>query len=919
MSRDLPLAEHDGWEHGPGRTASPLDRTFELSVAAGRWIVVALALAVGALLRYLDLVRWPLSVGEAEIALAAHNLMYGSDVPDHLLGMPATVQWVALFLFAGGSTESLARVAVATAGLTLVLLLARAGRFVGSVPAVAAAALAATSPTLVAASRRIDGGVLLPLLSLAVIGGVILTLQRGGLLWPALAGIGSALLFLSHPLGLPALALSLLAAYLLERPAPRPSRDSALAALSAALGATVLVSTVFLTRPVSFTASIGENLSLLWNDHFRQAGDRFYLPAFNLILNEPLLLILSIVAVVAAPQRILVRALGIWTVETFIVVSILGDIGLPGFAFTVLPLALLAGVGAAHLFERVPWGAFRRGPAGVYLVALLLAAAVLLAIFGMITSGAGADRTEWLLEFGLLVAVGVVPLAWTLTMLGQRLHGQRGILLLLAALVVVGAIGVRSMVLVASERPGLPGEPTSRGALGADIPIVVARLQRLSRDLTNSIRSPQDPGGGHGLVISVDERIAQPFAWYFRNYPNFSTFNPDLELPPADAQIILLADGRDPRAIAPAYRGQKYLYEYAEPDLYASPDWGALLSGIFSPSDWRTFSGFVLDRTFSGRPQKIEFEMLATPDIAAQLFPTVGPFSLDERPGAGTGDGQFSRPRGIAIAPDGRIYVVDARNVRVQIFDAAGQYLAQFGGEGFGAGQFARFPGGGGGGPGGIAIGEDGRVYVADTWNHRIQAFSPEGAFLFAWGTFFDAQDDPNAAALSPGQFYGPRGIVVHDGLVYVTDTGNERVQVFTLDGQFVRMFGATGSGDGQLLEPVGIAVTDDGTVLVADSHNARIARFTSEGEWLAPWPVQEWLSQRFFEPYLALGPDGTLYATTSSLGAILALDADGTPLLPPVAPELRQPFGIAVSLDGRQLLVTDATVNAVIRVPIGE
>src|SRR4029453_3910253 len=130
------------------------------------------------------------------------------------------------------------------------------------------------------------------------------------------------------------------------------------------------------------------------------------------------------------------------------------------------------------------------------------------------------------------------------------------------------------------------------------------------------------------------------------------------------------------RAVAPAYRGQHYLYAHETPDFYESPDWRDIISGIFSPSAWRSFAGFMLNREFATPPPQIEFQLLATPDIAAQLFPSVGPFSLDDRPGAGSGDGQFSRPRGIAVAESGSIYVVDSRNVRVQIFDAAGQYRA---------------------------------------------------------------------------------------------------------------------------------------------------------------------------------------------------------------------------------------------------
>ena len=124
-----------------------------------------------------------------------------------------------------------------------------------------------------------------------------------------------------------------------------------------------------------------------------------------------------------------------------------------------------------------------------------------------------------------------------------------------------------------------------------------------------------------------------------------------------------------------------------------------------------------------------------------------------------------------------------------------------------GPGQLARFATSGGGGPNGIAIGDDGNVYVADTWNHRIQVFSPDGAYLNGWGSFFDAQDDPVQAAANGGQFYGPRGLAFHNGELYVTDTGNKRVLVFDAQGNPLRQFGGLGSGPANLNEPVGIAI----------------------------------------------------------------------------------------------------------------
>ena len=105
--------------------------------------------------------------------------------------------------------------------------------------------------------------------------------------------------------------------------------------------------------------------------------------------------------------------------------------------------------------------------------------------------------------------------------------------------------------------------------------------------------------------------------------------------------------------------------------------------------------------------------------------------------------------------------------------------------------------------------------------------------------------------------------------------------------------------------------------IVPAQAHNARIARFTSDGEWLAPSPVEAWAGLQFFEPYLAVGPDGSVYATTSATGTIQVFGSDGTPGLTLGGGLVQQPFGVAVTQDGASLLVTDGAIHAVVTVPI--
>ena len=175
----------------------------------------------------------------------------------------------------------------------------------------------------------------------------------------------------------------------------------------------------------------------------------------------------------------------------------------------------------------------------------------------------------------------------------------------------------------------------------------------------------------------------------------------------------------------------------------------------------------------------------------------------------GSADTQTDWASGIAVSPDGIMYVADTSNDRILKLGPDGSLITKWGSLGSGDGEFSS--------PEGVALGPDGSVYVADTLHDRIQKFTSDGMFLARWGGYGD--DD--------GQFSRPKGIAVDgDGYVYVADAFNDRVQKFTPDGVFVTKWGSYGYGEGQFDTPLGIAVDSDGFVYVADSYNNRIQKF---------------------------------------------------------------------------------------------
>jgi DNA-binding beta-propeller fold protein YncE len=270
----------------------------------------------------------------------------------------------------------------------------------------------------------------------------------------------------------------------------------------------------------------------------------------------------------------------------------------------------------------------------------------------------------------------------------------------------------------------------------------------------------------------------------------------------------------------------------------------------------------------------------------------------------GNGPGQFNYPRGVAVDADGNIYVADSRNHRVQkINGKTGKFMKAFGGFASVVGDPKKIISESTGKmnePNGITVGQDNLVYVMDTWNQRIQVFTTDGKF--------------KRAVTSDDGFYGPREILVDaSGSMYVADTGKHRIVKFNAKGQRVGIWGKKGDKDGEFNEPIGLALDQAGNVYVADRLNFRIQVFDPNGNPIKHWKVRGWVKDQVdMEPHLAIDKTkGILYATDGRDSQILCYKLDGTEL-PAIAkdaagnPILQVPIGVAVDAQGA-LYATDA------------
>lgn len=954
------VLEPRGEELGAGGHGSPwfLDRTIDLGAVS--WVTIAWlgALVAAVAIRLTSLDLWALAPGEARHAYESFTLYQGRSLePGEELPTTAPLflllQAFGYFLF--GTTDAIARIMPALAGVAMVPLVWSLRPFVGRHAALGMSVLVALSPTLVYASRTGNNEIFVATFALAAVAAIVrigLPGANDGSVrrWCVLSGVAVGCLIASGPSSISvviAIAIGGLCELLSDRGGDDPGAlrsvgiaiarvPGTLASIASGLLATLLILFTRLFSEIGAVSGLGHTLADWGRLVFSAPGTvpiQFFVLAS--LLYEILAVVFAITAVYSGssasedrydPELTVVGGrlrwpfFGGWFAVMLLLFGFSSGRGADDAVQVALPLVLLAGVGLGDVLEGINWRDTLRGAGG------LLALTYLGLVIGLIAVGILASRIdnaesqgEAISQMVFVLVLVVVPLSYAAyVLIRAKLDAdagvQTGLLALLVLGVLLGAFTLRSSIMLnffnADEGNELLAQRTATGAVRP----LVDRLYRLSRDATLTRESIRDTTGGRSLNIALDERVEWPFRWYFRDFPNLQIYSQGTAAG-AGAEVVI-APTEEGLAEA-GYTPRSYPYLNRIPAAYNSPQAGDILGDIVIPSRWIDGSHFLLFRDLGNPPAAETVTVAFNAELASRITPNSGPFNLFDRAGAGSQRGKFSNPRGIAVNEEsGEVYVVDMGNLRVERFDADGQFIGLWGaGEEGGGIEFGSV---GGLGPTGVAVGPDGLVYVADTWNHRVIAIDDSGAIVreIGSGEQTDLGNAPDEVNQSPGLFFGPRAIAIFNNEIFVVDTGNERVQVFGMDGTFHFAFGGYGEEPGQLREPVGIAIGPDGLVYIADSDNARISVFTTTGQAVRQFPVPAWTGGQYVEPYLTFGHDGLLYATSRITASVEVFQPDGTPvdsLRDIGGNQLQSPIGIATAPDG-SILIGDSERSAVFR-----
>jgi uncharacterized protein (TIGR03663 family) len=642
-----------------------------------------------------------------------------------------------------------------------------------------------------------------------------------------------------------------------------------------------------------------------------------------------------------------VRFCAWWSAGSLVAYSFAGE-KMPWLLMHIaLPLCLLGGFWLGLLVRPIDWR--RLGAAGAMAVALPSALALAAAPLFWIRPFRGRDLESlaasgrWLFHAAAATVLAVAA-GRGLRRLSRPMAGR---LLALGGCLLLWALTVRSTLMLTF--------------VNADMATELLVYAHGTPDVKHALREIEEiatrTGVGADLEVAYDDDSAWPFSWYLRDYRN-QRFYGDRPTAEAMSSPVVIVGTKN---LAPAF---SFLADgYVRRD-YRLVWWPVELREILGGADlWAALSSadgrarllqIVLHRRYPDLslarwPYRHEFKLFLRRDVVQQVWPLgleavraaaahalPGPVAeVSCAPAAVLGGPYGGRPlrepSAVAVDGDGRRLIADTGNDRLVLVDRRGAFVRAFGsrcelareddsgcidpdGPGprrRGEGQLLE--------PWGVAVGRNGDLAVADTWNGRVQVFSAHGEMLWTWGELAVGWSEP----VPPDRLYGPRGLAAASDGLWVADTGNQRLLLIRANGQVVAQVGG-GAGDLRFREPVGLAIgPGDGHVYVADAWNRRIVRLDPTGRRVAEWPVPGWgVRDSLHKPYLAVDADGSVYASDPENARVLVFGPRGDLHQSVFAEGWREtprarPTGLALDLRSRQLLVADPATDRVWVLPL--
>jgi uncharacterized protein (TIGR03663 family) len=598
--------------------------------------------------------------------------------------------------------------------------------------------------------------------------------------------------------------------------------------------------------------------------------------------------------------------LGWWAAAATVAFTVAGE-RMPWLTVHLtLPYILLAGWSIGRILSGVDWRKVieDRGWAIIALSALALLA--LSQLIGRILGstppflGAELDQLRRTIAFIVTAAVAIASIAG-IVVLARRWRWSE-----LARLAAVSFFGLLFVLTArASTRAAFVNYDQATEYLvyahsAAGVKTVLAQVEELSRRTTD----------GMGIDVGYDDDVSWPFSWYMRDFTNshYYAASPSRDL--LNYPVVIAGDNNWAQ-VEPILGDRYYTFEYIRmwwpmQDYFnltwdriwgavTSPEYRAALWDIWFNRDYAAYgnltgTNFALEKWSPSDRMKlyIRKDMVAliwdygvsaqTLDVASIIDPyaelTINLSAEDVISGVDPSGVPLQAPRGAAVGLDGSLFVADTGNHRIVKMDPAGEILGVWGSFGTESdpGQIPQFNE-----PWGLDVAADGSIYVADTWNHRVQHLSAEGAVIGSFGVYGEGQ------ALDA--FWGPRDVAIDEsGRLFVADPGNKRVVLFSPDGIPIGSFGGVGVGLGQLDEPVGVAIGPQGRVYVADTWNQRVQGFEEFQpgvfEPVTTWPIEGWFGQSLDnKPYLTVADSGEICLSDPEAFRVICFNEGGDPL----------------------------------------